>query len=85
MGFCGMPSELEFVLHFVDNAAALNRIIIDARVRTDPWGCTIDDEYRQVEIVAMDRAEKLLAQQVPCKIKLDFLLPLDYPPSSVIF
>ncbi|KAL6497332.1 hypothetical protein OROGR_029261 [Orobanche gracilis] len=78
VGFLGAPSDLEFVWHFVDNAVGLKRVVIDPREVTYNGRMSWKNRYSKKEIIALDRAEKQLALQVPSNIKLVFLHPPNF-------
>ncbi|KAL6581124.1 hypothetical protein OROMI_007047 [Orobanche minor] len=79
VGFLGAASDLEFVWHFVDNAAGLKRVLIDPREVMVNGDTYWKGSYLKKERIALDRAEKQLALQMPNNIKLEFLHP---PPNK---
>lgn len=77
MGYCGVTSDLELVMHFLENAAALEKILVDPR---EPWNTPYGHMWKyngefkckfiKDEAVARNRAKKQLTKKVPPRINL---------------
>ncbi|GER53388.1 F-box/RNI-like/FBD-like domains-containing protein [Striga asiatica] len=79
-GYCGEVSDLEFIMHFMENAALLQNIVIDPR---KPWSSTYQQAFRyngafRHEIIkeeeeARSRAAEQLTHKVPRNIYFEIL------------
>ncbi|KAH6808280.1 hypothetical protein C2S51_029388 [Perilla frutescens var. frutescens] len=82
MGYCGVRSDLELILHLVENATALEDIIVDTRY-TWNWDSTycsmwkydfiFKDHFIEREGKARTRAKEQLPQLVPPRVNLNVL------------